>query len=327
MADLNQYSLSRALGSIMKPIAAPRFGNFGLLPTTSSTLSARESYVSRRRRVGLSREQDLLVVKAFEETRDGASPDSLLWDKHLVRRYLHRCRELGLDAPDAVLARRVITIRKNSKRFSALGVSLAPTSRSEPTPSIVPRYAHLLEFALVRLRYRYGSSIDDILLEPSLGDQYESLCLQIAPELSPQQVRLGALYIRKTRFLEQRHRSVILGLNLADLEPDWTRPIAISELSPPDVPEEPGIFELCEKQRVLFVAKVDDIRTPLASLKDEAGPLSIVASSFWKAAPEAVVCRYLLGTSIRGVPSRFWERRLIHDLRPSLNWPMTDRAA
>jgi hypothetical protein len=103
--------------------------------------------------------------------------------------------------------------------------------------------------------------------------------------------------------------------------------MALSDIAPATLPEQPGIVELCERQRVLFVVNVDDIRTPLASLKDEIGPLSIIAGDFWKPAHEAVVCRYLLGKSIHGVSSKFWERRLIHDLRPALNWPMRKQAA
>lgn len=327
MSDLNQYSLSQTIGSTMKPIGPSHFGNFGLLGVTSSSLAAREVYASRRRTTGFSLQQDRLVAQAFEDVRDGASPDSLLWDKHLVRQYLQRCRTLGLDANDAALARRVVTIRKNKKRFADLGIRLTPTTRTEPQLSIVPKYAHLVEFALVRLRYRYGASIDEILLEPFLGDQFENLCLQSAPELSPQQVRLAALYIRKTRFLEKKNRSAILALDLSTLESRWTPPSRLSDVDPTELPEEPGMFEICEKKRLLFVANVDELQTPIAGLQDEAGPLTIVASQFWHPEPQGLSVRYLVGKKVEGVSMRHWEHRLIHDLRPTLNWPILDKAA
>ena len=63
---------------------------------------------------------------------------------------------------------------------------------------------HVIEFALVRLRYRYGASIDDILLDPDLGEKFEQLASELAPGLRDVDLRLGALYIRKTRHFEKK---------------------------------------------------------------------------------------------------------------------------
>jgi hypothetical protein len=326
-SDLNQYAVSQVLGSTMKPIGQLQFGNFGLLRAAANVLSAKEVYLSTRRRSGLSPHEDHVAARAFEDVRDGCSPDSLLWDKHLLRRYLQRCRELGLQAPDAVLTRRIITIRKNSKRFAKQGIALSPTTRNDPQPSVISKYAHVIEFTLVRLRYRFGVSIDEILLEPLLGDEYERLCLEIAPELSPQQIRLAALYLRKTRFLARKTKAEVLSLDIAKLERRWTTPTRLSELNLDQVPDQPGLFELCEKNRHLYVARVDDIRSPAAMLKDPAGPLSIVSSAFWHPEANSISLRYVAGAKIDGVSLRVWEHRLIHDLRPTLNWPIQEKGS
>ena len=42
MAELNQYALSKILGSKMKPIKEAEFGNFSLLETTAEVLRSRE---------------------------------------------------------------------------------------------------------------------------------------------------------------------------------------------------------------------------------------------------------------------------------------------
>ena len=68
-----------------------------------------------------------------------------------------------------ISTRRLLNVRKNSPRYRKHGIEISPTTKKEIHPSIVPEYAHVIEFALVKLRYRYGSSIDDILMDESLG--------------------------------------------------------------------------------------------------------------------------------------------------------------
>src|SRR5204863_5258736 len=118
--------------------------------------------------VAFSYEEDALIVKAFEDVRKGAPTDELLWEKDLAEAFVHRCHELGLDASAAHLVRRLINVRKSAPRYKKHGIKILPTIKRETHPSIVPKHAHVIEFALVKLRYRYGVSIDDILMDPFL---------------------------------------------------------------------------------------------------------------------------------------------------------------
>ena len=65
--------------------------------------------------------------------------------------FAKRCRQLGLDASDAFLNRRLLNIRKNIRWYEKHGISIPPATKSDTHPSIVPQYAHVIEFALVRL--------------------------------------------------------------------------------------------------------------------------------------------------------------------------------
>lgn len=96
-----------------------------------------------------------------------------------------------MDAPGSYFMRRLINTRKNSPRYRAHGIEIRPATKKELHPSIVPDYAHVIEFALVKLRYRYGSSIDDILMDCLLGQKFEDLAHRIAPALTSQDLRLG----------------------------------------------------------------------------------------------------------------------------------------
>ncbi|MBW3599604.1 MAG: hypothetical protein KY475_20320, partial [Planctomycetes bacterium] len=156
MSNLNQFAIGRALGSKMRPVKPARFGGFGALEVVaeslrSSSLSADAGHTDR-----FTYDHDRVICQAFEQVRDGASPDAILWNPALQQKFAKRCRELGLDAPASILNRRLINIRKNPGRYAKHGIKLSPTTKSDLHPSVVPQYAPVIEFALVRLRYRYG---------------------------------------------------------------------------------------------------------------------------------------------------------------------------
>jgi hypothetical protein len=324
MSELNQYAVSRILGSTMRPAPGIRFGNFGLLGSTGEVLRAARPIV-REKRAHFTYEQDRFISRAFEKVRDGSSPDSILWDRSLASAFAEACRKLGLDAPEAILNRRLINIRKNKTRYANQGIVLSPTTKNDPHPSIVPQYAHVIEFALVRLRYGHGASIDDILLDPLLGREFEDLTLGIAPQLSPQDVRLGALTIRKTRFLK-KHDEVVESLNAADIERAATPAVSLSKISESEVPDGPGLVELQEGRRFLYIARNENLRPAVHEFK-QGGAFRIMENGFWQPDFDEITLRYLPGTEFKGVGISRWECKLISERNPVFNWPVHHREA
>ena len=322
MSDLNQYELSRIFGSKIKPVKQARFGNFALLETTGETLKAQDD-LQRQPETSqkFGYEQDRVVVEAFEDARRGGSTDALLWDRKLLNRFLRCCRDRGLDAPPSLLNRRLINVRKNKSRYAQRGIVISPTTREEPKHSIVPEYAPVVEFALVRLRYRYGASIDDILLDLELCTEYESLTRQIVPELSAEEVRRAALYIRKARFIKKREEQAIRSLPLSVIQDELTSPISLDKIDLQQIPETPGLVEIDENARYLYIAEVNNLR-PLAQELATGKPFQIVKSLFWEPDPSKITLRFASGRKFGGVSVKDWEHRLIHDFDPLFNWPM-----
>ncbi|MBI1899974.1 MAG: hypothetical protein HYS13_02515 [Planctomycetia bacterium] len=318
---LNQYALSRALGSKMRPVKAARFGNFALLETTAEALRATEVYAPATPTADFSYAEDRVVVKAFEDVRRGAAPDAILWNTTLARAFYQRCRELGLDAPDAFLGRRLLNVRKNRRRYEKHGIVIAPATVREPHASIVPQHAHVIEFALVRLRFRHGASIDEILVEPALGQQFEDLALEIAPQLSPQDLRLGALNIRKSRSLEPKDQGTLAKLDPAVIDQACSAPIRLSDTNVKRVPESPGLIELSEGDRFLYIARNDNLRPTIEQFRNGQA-FAIMANNFWTPRLDAISVQYVVGDECGGVPMSKWERRLIYEREPVFNWPM-----
>ncbi len=231
MDKLNQYAIGKILGSKMTPVKRARFGNFGLLETTAEALRAGEASGPSAAVAHFSYDEDRLVVRAFEDVRQGAATDAILWDRSLARAFAQQCCQVGLEATEAFLNRRLINIRKNIRRYEKHGIFIAPATKCVTHPSIVPQFAHVIEFALVRLRYRYGASIDDILLDPELGEKFEHLASELAPELQDMDLRLGALYIRKTRQVEKKDLPRMEGLNVEVIEKAWSKPVSLAAVN------------------------------------------------------------------------------------------------
>src|SRR5437867_958042 len=131
-SELNHFAISKILGAKIRPVKQARFGSFPLLETTAEVLRACDDPGRPSDDPAFSYDEDRIVVRAFEDVRQGAAPDAILWDKSLAQAFYRRCRELGLAAPDAVFGRRLINIRKNSPRYREHGIEISPTTKSEP---------------------------------------------------------------------------------------------------------------------------------------------------------------------------------------------------
>src|SRR5258708_32270439 len=81
---LNQYAISKILGSKMTPVRRARFGNFGLLETTAEALRARQASGPSSEATHFSDNEDRLGVQAFEEVRQGSAPNPIPWDLALA---------------------------------------------------------------------------------------------------------------------------------------------------------------------------------------------------------------------------------------------------
>ncbi|MBI1915921.1 MAG: hypothetical protein HYS12_14475 [Planctomycetes bacterium] len=324
MSSLNHDAISKILGSEMRPVKGARFGGFGVLATTAGTAKALREEESELAARKFTIEQDRLVASAFEDVRNGASIDALLWDTDLARRFIERCHEFGLTVPAAALVHRLMHIRKNSKKYARHGITLSPTTRKEPRQSIVPQYAHVIEFALVRLRYRYGASIDRILADPELGESFETLALEVAPALTGEQLRLGALYIRKTRRFRKREVEKAQALNPTVVEKAMTQPISLAHINTDEVPSAPGLLELREGERYLYVARNENLRPAVEQLRTGRA-FNVLANGFWQPTLEAISLRYVQGRKVGGVATTRWELRLIQAREPIFNWRMTKK--
>ncbi len=326
MSEVNQFAISQILGSEIRPVGPVRFGGFGVLQTTAEIIKAIETHKDEEDPEHFKMEQNRLVVDAFEKVRRGAATDELLWNKSLASQFVLKCRDLGLVAPHGFLVRRLINIRKSPKRYANQGISIAPATKSEKHASIVQKYAHVIEFALVRLRYRHAASIDDILANPSLGDEFESTAKEIAPELSSEELRLGALSIRKSRYVPRDDIASIRRLRSDRVENAMSRGSTLASLNPDRIPASAGLFALREGTRYIYISRNDDLKA--AALQLASGrALTLISNGCWSPNPETISLYFVSGNEVDGVSLNKWQLKLLYDRSPLFNWPIHREAS
>ncbi|MCC6579840.1 MAG: hypothetical protein IT440_05315 [Phycisphaeraceae bacterium] len=320
---LNYYAIGKALGGAMVPGQRVRFGNFGRVRLEGES---RRHYPQPEPKVELTLDNERDLAAAFEEMRNGHATDRLLWDGDFAKRFYEAARAHGVHAPASTLTRRLINIRKNPTRYAKQGIILSSSTANEPQPSIIPRFAHAVEFALVRMRVRYNVSIDDILIDPNFSRLYVNFASQMAPGLTANDLRLGALYIRKSRFLRREDKTLFDHLDPQKIEPKLSCYGAFSQLRIDDVPSSEGIIEVREEStRFLYITRTNDLRCAARELVH--GPaLSVMSNHFWKPDRDSLVMSAIAGKDYDNISLRQWQLKLIAAHEPVFNWPIKTAA-
>lgn len=315
---LNHYVINQIVGGKMVAGRRTRFGHFRLLNVVGDVLKNRPR---PRAVVPFDLNSDQIVYKAFKRVYDGASAESVLLDKSLASKFHSESRKLGFHASAADMNRRLLNIRKNPSRYSKHGIVLPKATKVTPHASIVPQYAHIVEFALARLRLRYGVTIDDILIDPDLAAEYEKMVATAAPRLTPLDVRLAALYIRKTRYIAKKSVELVASLDAKQMEGAFTDLGTVSQLSASAVADEEGIVEILENNRHLYISRNENLRSTVDQIASQSS-LVFMANDFWQPNPSNLSIRVYEGNKFLKVPVSQWQLKLISEKKPVFNYPI-----
>ena len=95
MSELDQLTISRILGSTVRPISRPSFGGFSAVGTVGQMLANRPV---EKAPLAPDESRDSIIVKVFAQLHDGYSVDRILADPQLAARFVKQCQQLGIDA-------------------------------------------------------------------------------------------------------------------------------------------------------------------------------------------------------------------------------------
>lgn len=319
---LNQWAISRILGSEMRPAGGrSRFGRFSLLPLLAEGLSPL-AVQDEPRSGDVNRGSLPTLVQAFIDTRRGLAVDRFLADPSLTGDFHKRAYQLGIDASPAAMNRRLMSIRKNPAFY---GIKIPSATREEPLdPNIFAKLVATVEFAVTKTRRMYGATVDDVLEEPAIGDQFDELCGDLSPGWKPVHYRLVALNLRKTRFMKQSEASLFEALDISELDAAMTDAGSLADPKLDNIPSGQGLVELSEPNHSLYVVWHNNVSDVVDQLRNPR-LLSSVTGPFWSPQEEELTLRTVTGAAFKGVRLTVWERRMIQIKTPVFNLPVSSQ--
>ena len=135
------------------------------------------------------------LTDAYDAIRDGYSVDRVIADPLLNEAFINECKRLGLHGSPASLNHSLLNLRKRG--------ALNGRARSKRTHfANEDEFRFATEMAARFLERREGVSLDSLLCDPALAEEFDRLAADIAPGFSSLQYRWAALNLRKAKKFE-----------------------------------------------------------------------------------------------------------------------------
>ena len=317
MNELNQFVVSRVLGSTMKHAKRPSFGPLGALHVQNQTLV---QCPKRDEQISFLPQIEKEILRAFEETRRGFPLDRVLADPPLAEKFFRRCKQLGVDAPVHKIALRMLALRKSPQKK----LRIAKRTTIEPHRNF-SAYLFAAEMATAQIKYRYGASVDDILAYPKIGEEFDALAARLYPGLTPLDYRLAALRVRKSRYCKVEERPLFDSLSTHLAEKTLHRHESLDQIDLDKFQGLSTIISLVEEARTIRYLYITQTNDAIKTLRPFTRQETFVAigNSFWTPSLSSIhVYTYDISGSFRKAPQSLWAKKLIHEKAPIFNMPI-----
>jgi hypothetical protein len=306
MSDINHFGISSILNSEI--VGRAKFGHgqiasLGDAQRFFDLLDAEESpsIVHQNESVDVE-----AVVRAFHAVRnargDRGSPDLYVADPDRNALFLAKCRKIGIQESDYAINKTLFYARKNN---------YLPGLQSARTSIDYEEFAFASEFAATELRYKTGATIDDILCEPGLASQFDSIARKLAPGFSSFEYRWAILSIRKAG----RHEKLPSSFQM----PEFTGRFRLVIDALEQIPETSGVYLLYEKQKLLYVRSTEHLRHGV-ELHRNPQLLGAMAEKLWKPNPEDFIVSYTV-LLLKKTLLQALEKKIVEEIKPIFNVP------
>jgi site-specific DNA-methyltransferase (adenine-specific) len=195
------------------------------------------------------------IIQAFLEVRDAYSPGKVIADPELDRKFLRRCRELGLAGTDYELNWTLMNARKAGKLS---GFSDLIKTRSYSVGKVIDEFEYASELAVRYMQKSKNVSLDQIICDPEFAKEFDMYASRLSPNFSSLQYRWAALGLRKAGRLGKKVDQIG---ELPELE-SFGR---ISGLELGKIPEVGGLYLFSSRDKPVFLSQTDNLRHRLES--------------------------------------------------------------
>jgi len=243
------------------------------------------------------------VVDAFMEICEGWSVDRVIADPELNERFIGACRRRELDELSVNLNLKLLNTRKRG---------ILPRGARRTKVRNHDAYAFAAEIAIRSLERKHHITLDQVLCDPVLAQEFDKVASAIAPGFTALEYRWAALRLRKT----SRLKPEIIGRAVPS---QVFGPIAVAELDRSLVPGQQGLYVLTARDKVLYVGEALNLRARLKKHLDHSDN-KLLARYIWEFGEAELLVEYhVLPESTRTDVRKALEVELIRSRRAEFN--------
>jgi predicted GIY-YIG superfamily endonuclease len=185
------------------------------------------------------------LVEAFHRARQGFSPDRVVADPDLNRVFLDECKRRGLGSDASKLNQSLLNLRKSG---ALRGVRSRRTVLREQSD-----YRFAAEMAVRYLERKNEISLDQIICDPLLAEQFDEIAKTIVPGGESLEYRWAALSLRKQKRLAPEMLARVA-------RPVRVLRVKVKGLALESVPNSAGLYIFHSDQEMLYVGETDNLQ-------------------------------------------------------------------
>ena len=204
--------------------------------------------------VGDTTMSDQRVKEAFEEVREGRSPEYVICDIVLNEKFLMAAHRLGVEGSDAKINTKLINLRKQSR------LKDCPTTHRKKRDPQRSRYLEAVLNTMRLVERQFGKNVDDVICDPDMRAQFDAMIQFLSPGTSAFEAQYTALSLRKSSQLRPEpvgqviHAVASEFLSLSDLEDHLA-----------ELPDNPGVYIFFDENKTLYAGKADRLRARIGN--------------------------------------------------------------
>lgn len=246
------------------------------------------------------------ALQAFLRTRNGYSPDAVIADPALNARFLAARRELGAGETDFELNHCLCNLRK-SKRLEGHPTTKRVNLRHKD------EYEFAAEIAARFLERRQDTTLDRIICDPVLAQEFDRIAPELAPGFSLFEYRFAALNLRKARRLRPE-----IGPQL--LPATQVESFRVADLDINRIPKSQGIYLFHYKDEgLLYLGEARNLRDRIRKHLDHSDRRDLARWLWEHGSDDLYVEIHVLPAGTTGAARKAVELELIRSRKPRFN--------
>jgi len=207
------------------------------------------------------------IREVFLKVCEGYAADRVVADPILNERFLDQCRQVGFTESATELNVRLLNARKSgwlSGLPRAKKTSFADEDEYRFASEVVARF----------FEHSRGLTVDQVICNPAIASEFDTMAARIAPGYTPLQYRWAALNLRKSKHLRPESISHVVTSVSSDLGP-------VGAVQVDCIPPEQGIYIFYSTVATLYIGEAVNLRRRINKHLDHSDNKGL-AHWFWE---------------------------------------------